>query len=344
MFAEKLLNMMNAGAASLMISIGHRTHLFDTMETMAPGTSQEIADAAGLNERYVREWLGAMVTSGIVVYDMMTDKYHLPEMHARMLTRTHEADNFATVMQYVGLLGTVEDKIVDCFYNGGGIPYSEYPRFQTVMADDSGQSVRSSLIDHILPLMPGMLERLEQGISVLDVGCGMGKAMILLAEHFPNSRFTGYDISEEGIASANAEAAGKGLCNVRFMIRDAATFRDREMYDLIMTFDSVHDQAKPDAMLKNIHRALRNDGVYLMQDIDAHSNVGENMEHPIGTFIYTVSCMHCMTVSLAEGGAGLGAAWGVELAEQMVREAGFSSVEIKRLPHDFQNCYYIIKK
>ena len=213
-------------------------------------------------------------------------------------------DNFATVMQYRSA-GTAEIKSLTV-----SITAVEFRIQNTLISNGRGRqrSVGTLVSDRPhSPLMPGMLERLEQGISVLDVGCGMGKAMILLAEHFPNSRLTGYDISEEGIASANAEAAGKGLCNVRFMIRDAATFRDREMYDLIMTFDSVHDQAKPDAMLKNIHRALRNDGVYLMQDIDAPATWGE-----YGTsdwdLIYTVSCMHCMTVSLAEGGAGLGAA------------------------------------
>ncbi len=164
-FAEKMLGILNSGTAALMMSVGHRTGLFDTMATLSPHTSQEIAKYANLNERYVREWLGAMVTSGIVDYNNDENTYSLPESHAAMLTRAHEADNLATIAQYVGLLGTVEDQIVDCFQNGGGVPYSAYPRFQTVMADDSGQSVRSSLMEHILPLMPGMKERLHAGFS-----------------------------------------------------------------------------------------------------------------------------------------------------------------------------------
>lgn len=343
-FADKMMNILNMGAAALMVSIGHRTRLFDTMARMKPATSQEIAAKARLNERYVREWLGAMVTGGIVNYDSTMKTYELPAEHAAFLTRYNEANNMATLAQYIPLLGSVEDKVVECFKRGGGVPYSAYPRFQTVMADDSGQAIRSSLLDKILPLVPGMKERLEAGAKVLDVGCGKGKALLLLAQAFPNSLFVGYDISDEGVEAANMEAAEMGLGNVRFEKQDAATFNAVEEYDYITTFDAVHDQAKPEALLNNIHRALKRDGVYLMVDIDAHSEVGDNLEHPIGTLIYTISCMHCMTVSLAQGGAGLGAAWGVELAEQMLKEAGFRSIEIKRLEHDIQNCYYIASK
>lgn len=343
-FAEKVLGILNSGAAALMLSIGHRTGLFDTMAQLPSSSSKTIAGAARLNERYVREWLGAMATSGIVLYNATDGTYHLPEAHGKVLTRAYPADNMATISQYIGLLGSVEDKVVDCFHRGGGVPYSEYPRFQTVMADDSGQSVLSSLMDHILPLVPGIKSRLEAGIDVLDVGCGKGKALFEMASHYPNSRFTGYDISEEGISSGNQEAQAKELQNIRFIQQDAAAFTEENVYDFITTFDAIHDQAKPFKVLSNIQRALKPDGYYLMQDIDMHTNVGENLDNPIGTFLYTVSCMHCMTVSLAEGGDGLGAAWGVELAQQMLRDAGFRSVEIKRLSHDIQNCYFIIRK
>ena len=127
-------------------------------------------------------------------------------------------------------------------------------------------------------------------------------------------------------------------------MKDAATFDECDRYDLIATFDAIHDQARPDIVLQNIYKALRPDGVYLMQDIRATTDVGGNMEHPIAPLLYTISCMHCMTVSLAYGGMGLGSMWGQEKALQMLSEAGFSSVEIKQLAHDFQNNYYIIKK
>jgi SAM-dependent methyltransferase len=280
----------------------------------------------------------------VVDYDAAAGTYHLPPEHAVSLTRAAAADNIAVLAQYIPQLGSVEDRIVACFENGGGVPYAAFPRFQETMADDSGQSVLPALLDQILPLAPGLSERLRDGIDVLDVGCGQGRALLLMAQHFPNSRFTGYEISSEGIAAGRTEAQARGLANVRFVYQDAARFDDTEQYDLITTFDAVHDQARPLAVLKNISRALRPAGVYLMQDIDAHSHLEGNIEHPIGPLLYTVSCMHCMTVSLAEDGVGLGTMWGIELAQQMLREAGFTSTRIERLPHDVQNCYYINTK
>ncbi|MEW8587348.1 MAG: class I SAM-dependent methyltransferase, partial [Candidatus Thiodiazotropha sp.] len=195
LFAEELLQILNHGATALMISIGHRTGLFDAMAKHSPGDSRGVAASAGLDERYVREWLGAMVTAGIVSYDAVAGNYRLPPHHAALLTRTASPDNVAVFAQYIPLLGQVEDDIIDCFYNGGGVPYSRFRRFHEVMAEDSGQTVVSALFEHILPLIEGQLSRLEQGIDVLDVGCGRGQALLLLAKAFPNSRFTGYDFS-----------------------------------------------------------------------------------------------------------------------------------------------------
>ncbi len=344
-FAERMVDVLNAGAVALMTSIGHRTSLFDAMAGLPPSTSEEIADAAGLNERYVREWLGAMVTGRIVVvHDDERGTFLLPPEHSAFLTRAAAPENIAAFAQYVPLLGAVEDPIVECFEKGGGVPYSAYPRFQEVMAEDSGQTVVSALVDSILPLVPGLTERLEAGIDVLDVGCGSGRALNRMARAFPNSSFTGYDLSEEGIARGRAEAEGHGLSNVRFEVKDATDLDEKERYGLVTTFDAVHDQAQPAKVLKGIAQALRPGGVYLMQDIKASSHVHNNLDHPVGPFLYTISCMHCMPVSLAQDGAGLGAMWGEEKAREMLREAGFAKVEVRQLPHDFQKSYYIAAK
>lgn len=343
-FADQLLNTLNSGAIALMTSIGHRTGLFDTLAKLPPATSQEIADAAGLKERYVREWLGAMVTGRFVDYDAVSKTYHLPPEHAAFLTRDASPDNIAAFSQYISLLGSVEDQVIDCFYNGGGVPYSEFKRFQHVMAEDSGQTVVAALMDHVLPLVPGLIADLEHGIEVMDLGCGSGCALNRMAKLFPKSQFVGYDLSEAAITTATTEAQSLGLTNVQFQVKDAATIDTVERFSLITTFDAIHDQAQPDGVLQNIYRALRPNGTYLMQDIRATSDVGGNLEHPVGPLLYTISCLHCMTVSLAAGGMGLGAMWGEEKALQMVEEAGFKRVEIKQLDHDFQNNFYIIKK
>lgn len=340
-FAEKLTGILNSGALSLMISIGHRTGLFDVMARMEPAGSEQIASQAHLNERYVREWLGAMVTGRIVEYDAGSSAYVLPPEHAASLTRAAGPDNVAAFAQYISLLGAVEDPIVNCFREGGGVPYSAYPRFHEIMAEDSHQTVVGALRDTILPLVPALTSRLHDGIDVIDVGCGSGRAMLHMAQEFPLSRFTGYDFSDEAITAATTAAADQALSNVRFAVRDVASLDATTCYDLITAFDAIHDQKEPARVLAGICAALRPDGTFLMQDIAASSHVEKNIDHPLGAFLYTVSCMHCMTVSLALGGAGLGTCWGREKALEMLQEAGFGPVEVHTLPHDPQNHYYV---
>ncbi len=346
-FAGRMLGMLNEGAIAVMLSIGHRTGLLDEMRNLPASTSDELANAAGLNERYVREWLGAMVTGKIIEHDPETKTYSLPAEHAAFLTREAGADNIGVFTQYIPLLGTVEDKILDCFTNGGGIPYSEFKRFHEVMAEDSWQSVVSSLIELILPAVPGIVKKLEEGIDVLDLGCGRGKALNLMARVFPNSQFIGYDLSEEAIDYARNEARELKLTNVKFEVKDLTYFNEEApeaKFDFITTFDAVHDQARPDNLLAGINKTLKDDGTYLMQDISSSSEHHKNMEHPVAPLLYTISTMHCMTVSLAQGGMGLGTMWGREKALEMLNDAGFKNIEIKNFEHDFQNDYYIIKK
>lgn len=194
-FGDRLMDMLNLGSLALMTSIGHRIGLFDAMADLDSSTSQQIAVASGLNERYVREWLGAMLAGGFVEYDVPNQAYSLPAEHAVLLTRDAAPDNIAAFAQYIPLLGSVEDGVVDAFKNGGGVPYSGFPRFQEVMAEGSGQTVVPVLLSHILPLADGLVARLEAGIDVLDVGCGAGRALNIMAAEFPNSRFIGSDIS-----------------------------------------------------------------------------------------------------------------------------------------------------
>ncbi len=346
-FAGRILSALNDGALCLMLSVGHRTGLFDAMSGQPPATSAEIAARAGLDERYVREWLGAMTTAGVTEVDPATTRFWLPDEHAACLTRAALADNMAVFAQYIALLGSVEDDIVECFRRGGGVPYARYPRFHAVMAEDSAQSVLSSLESHVLSLVPGLRDRLTRGLRVADVGCGSGRIVNRLAALFPASRFTGLDLSAEALGVARAEAARQGLRNVEFVQRDLSDFdqtAEPAAYDLITAFDAIHDQAWPLRVLSGIHRALKPDGVFLMQDIRGSSHVHEDKEHPLGTLLYTISCMHCMTVSLAQGGEGVGAMWGEKRAREYLARAGFRSVETHRLAHDVQNNWYVVTK
>jgi 2-polyprenyl-3-methyl-5-hydroxy-6-metoxy-1,4-benzoquinol methylase len=345
-FAGRMLDMLNSGALMVMTSVGHRTGLFDALRETGAATSRQLADTASLEERYVREWLGAMTTGRIVDYDPGTGRYSLPAEHAAWLTRAASPDNLAVEAQWITTLSTVEDDIVECFAAGGGVPYGRYARFHEVMAEESAQTVLSVLFTHILPLVPAMTERLDEGSSLLDLGCGRGRALVRLAERFPNSRFHGYDLSAEAIAYANDQAADAGLANVRFEQRDLSTFdadAQPESFAFVTTFDAVHDQARPLAMLRGIRRTLQPGGVYLMQDVQGSSHVHENIDHPGAPLLYMISCMHCMTVSLAQGGEGLGAMWGEQKARELLGEAGFTSIDVHILEHDPFNAYFVVR-
>jgi SAM-dependent methyltransferase len=342
-FAGQMLGVINGGFLALMASIGHQTGLFDELAALPPATSGEIAAAAGLNERYVREWLGAMVTGRIVEYDPAARTYRLPPEHAACLTRAAGPDNLAKLTQFVALLGNVEQEIVETFRNGGGLDYSAYPRFHALMAEDSSALLDATLHTRTLPLVPGLVDRLESGIDVADVGCGRGGAIRLMARRFPRSRFIGLDFSRDAIAWASAEAAREGVTNATFAVEDAASLSGPPAYDFITAFDAIHDQAHPRRVLRGIREALRSDGVFLMVDIATSSRLERNLANPLAPFLYAVSTMHCMSVSLAHGGEGLGTCWGEELALDLLSEAGFTRVEVKRVEQDVLNGYYICR-
>jgi SAM-dependent methyltransferase len=342
-FAEQALGIVNGGFLSLMLSVGHRTGLLDTLATLEPATSDRIAAAAGLNERYVREWLSAMVTGRIIEYDPATRTYWLPREHAASLTRAAGPDNLAELAQIVAMLGQVESAIVDVFRKGGGVDYHAFERFHALMAESSHTTLEATLLTRTLPLVSGLVDRLEAGIDVLDMGCGEGVAIRMMAQRFQRSRFVGVDIAAEAIGTARAEAEAARLTNARFLAQDAATFSAPAAFDFITAFDAIHDQAAPRRVLRAIREALRPGGVFLMVDIAASTRLEDNLANPLAPFLFTVSTMHCMTVSLAQGGEGLGACWGEEKARELLAEAGFTSVEVSRVDGDPLNAYYVCR-
>ncbi|OBF12277.1 methyltransferase [Mycobacterium sp. ACS4054] len=335
---------VDGASLTLLLSIGHQTGLLETMATLPPATSARIAEAAGLDERYVREWLAGMTTGRVVDYDPGAATYSLPAHRAAVLTRAAGPDNLALVAMFIPLLAEVEQQIVGCFRDGGGVHYSEFPRFHALMAEQSAAVYDKALVDTVLPLVDGLVDRLRAGADVADFGCGSGHAINVLARAFPASRFTGVDFSEKALAVGAREAAELGLANAAFESHDLALLDKRDAYDVITVFDAIHDQAQPARVLQNIHRALRPGGVLLMADIKASSRLEDNVGVPLSTNLYTTSLMHCMTVSLALDGAGLGAAWGTQLATAMLADAGFGDVRVAEIKSDPVNNYYIARK
>ncbi len=298
-FAGRMVQVLIDSCLGLMAGLGHESGLFDVMANLEPSTCEQIARAAGLDQRYVREWLGAMVIGGVVDYEPEHQTYTLPPGPAAPLTRAAGPDNLARIAQDLSMLAEVEQQVLEAFRTGGGVPYSAYPRFQHIQAEESKEILDLALVHGILPLVPGLADRLREGIDVLDIGTGQGHAVNVLAKAFPASRIRGLDKSEEGITAASAEAAAHGLDNAEFEVGDSAELTDA--YNLITAFDVIHDLARPAQTLTAISHALRDDGVFLMGDIGASSRLEENIDHPLCPALYTFSVFYCMSVSLGEG-------------------------------------------
>lgn len=341
-FASRIFDVLNYSSQAMFISIGYKTGLIGTMTGRPPSTSEQIAEAAGLNERYVREWLGGMVVSRIVDYDPARCTYVLPPEHAVVLTAADDT-KMASHAQNVPVLLSIELALVECFRHGGGVPYSANQGFKfNVPVDESNADAK--LLEATLPLAPGLVDRLQTGIDVGEIGCGDGHTTNVMAGAFPRSRFTGYDFSAEGIAAGQAEARKLGLSNVCFELQDVAELDRRDAFDLVTAFDAIHDQAKPRTVLKAIDAALRPGGTFFMADIRASSNLEENLGHPLGPYFYLWSVAHCMTVSLAQGGEGLGTMWGEQMTIEYLADAGFHDVTVRKPDDDWINSFYICTK
>jgi SAM-dependent methyltransferase len=325
-FTQLMVRHLEGAAVSLMLEVGRRVGLFDAMAQMGAVTSAEIAEKAGLDERYVREWLAAMVCGGVVEYAADAHTYRLPREHASALTGS-SARNLTSMVEMFPLLNRVIPDVAEAFRTGRGVPYSAFqPDFTGLMDRRSRPRYDELLFSAYLGKPEGLVARLEAGIRVADVGCGTGHCITLMARRFPKSAFVGYDISESGIAGARAAAAG--LDNASFVVQDVANLETPAPFDLVTAFDAIHDQADPAGVLRRIRAALSPGGLFLMLDVWASSDLADNVGVPMAPYLYTMSTMHCMSVSLAAGGPGLGTAWGHQTATRMLREAGFDDVQL----------------
>jgi SAM-dependent methyltransferase len=285
-----------------------------------------------------------MTAARVVEQDPETATYWLPAEHAASLTTAAGPGNLARMMQIVPMLAEVEQGVVTCFRNGGGLGYDHFPRFHALMAEDSAATHDAGLLDIVVPLVPGLHQRLTAGATLADIGCGSGHAVNLLGRAYSKSTFVGYDFSDEAVAVARSEAIDWGLTNVTFVVQDVASLDVRAGWDFATAFDAIHDQADPVGVLANIAEGLRPDGAFLMVDIHAASRVNENLDIPWATFLYTVSLMHCMTVSLALDGVGLGTVWGHQTATRMLGDAGFDVVAVHDIETDPFNSYFVAIK
>jgi SAM-dependent methyltransferase len=340
-FAGFLMQTYTSAGVTLCIHIGQQTGLWERLAGGA-ATSTELADRSGLSERHVREWLAAVTCAGIVDFDETTRRFSLPAEHAACLTGTTSA-NLAPISGAWPVMGRLAPRLIETFHTGGGLPYSAYMPEYTDIQDAANRRIYDdTLVDGYLAAVDGLTERLRSGVRVADVGCGTGHCVNLMARAFPASTFVGYDVSRVALERARGEAESMGVTNVTFELQDCAALDEtHEHFEVVTAFDVIHDLAWPGEALAGIaHLVEEDDGVFVMVDTKLSSYLENNLDIPTATLTYVSSLVHCMQVSLAQGGVGLGSGWGHEMATEMLMKAGFSDVHITETPKDpFDNIY-----
>ena len=341
-FVGKVLADTAGLAVTVLSSIGDRLGLFKNLAQQGPATSEELAERAHVNERYAREWLGAMACAGYLEYEPATRRFTLPPEHVPVLAQESGPVFFGGVQEeLIGLAGPV-NQLMQAFEVGGGIPMEAYdPSAWEGLTRFTNGWFENLLVPVWLPAMPDVQAKLERGALVADVGCGHGKALIKLAQTYPQSRYVGYDSFAPSIehAKANAQAAGV-VDRVRFEHRDVSAGLP-EQYDVITTFDVVHDAVNPRGLLHAIREALKPDGRYVCLEINSSDRLEENIGL-LGAFFYSVSVLYCMTSSLAHHGEGLGTA-GIPESKmrELCAEACFRDVRRVPMENPFNILYEI---
>ena len=342
LFVERVKAAYQGTVVTMMIDLGHRTGLLNELAT-GPATSSELATRAGVSERHVREWLSTLAVGGVVTYDAQSGAFTLPAEHAFWLTGPRYTNLAPMSGMLTGLAPRLDD-VTEAFRSGGGVAYANYrPHFTHAMDAIGRARFDELLVKAYLPAATGLTDRLAAGSRAGDVGCGTGHCLNLMAAAFPASEFVGFDISDEAIALGRAEADALGLTNVTFEVTDVLKLPVDPAFDVLFAFDAIHDQADPAGVLARIRSALRPGGELFMVDIKASSNLEDNIAEPDRVMIYGISVMHCMEVSLASGGVGLGTAWGTQLATQMLHDAGFADVGVHDIEADPTNCIYVCR-
>jgi 2-polyprenyl-3-methyl-5-hydroxy-6-metoxy-1,4-benzoquinol methylase len=298
-FLGKVLTDTSGLTTTILASIGDRLGLFKHL-AQAPATSAQLAARAEINERYAREWLGAMASAGYVAYDAESRRFTLPAEHMPVLAQEYGPFFFGGMHQMlVGMAGPL-NQLIQAFRQGGGVPQAAYDHnMWDGLERTTAGWFENLLIPVWLPAMPAVQAKLEHGALVADVGCGRGRAMIKLAHAFPRSRYVGYDSFEPTIAQATAAALAAGVADrVHFEHRDVSKGLP-EQYDVITTFDVIHDAIDPRGLLQAIRQSLRADGRYVCLDINCAEQL-EGNAGPLGSLFYGFSVLYCMTTSLAE--------------------------------------------
>jgi SAM-dependent methyltransferase len=329
---------------SLLIHLGDRLGLYRALDGGGAVSAAELAERTGLHERWVREWL-----KGNAAADLVTspdgERFELRPEGAAVLAREDEHLRFAAGAFTAPLDPSVVDELADAFRTGVGLPYDRMgPSGAHRTERMLGPWARLALVPLIVPSLEGVPEQLARGILVADIGCGAGVALTALAAAFPESTFHGYELSRHALARARERVDELGLTNVELFDRRAEEVPAGTGYGFVLTFDCLHDMTRPADAIAAIRAAIAPDGTWLIKDIRCDDDWDVNRRNPMLAMFLGFSVSSCMSSALSEpGGAGLGTiGFTPQLAEQMVRAAGFTRFE-RREYDDPANLYYVVR-
>lgn len=329
-FMQKVVGDVGTAISAALVFVGDRVGLFRAMAGAGPMSAAALAERAGIHARYAEEWLSAMACAGYVEFDAQADSFTLPDEHAAFLCDPAAETYLGGLFNGLPSLVGGAPRLASAFERGDGIAFAEYGASMPVALEQMNRAVyEKRLVQTWLPTMPHVVGRLQAGGRAIDVGCGTGVVPVTLAKAFPTARIEALDIDPRSIALARANAADAGVAErVRFIQAGAEALSESPGYDLVTTFDVIHDLPDPLGVLRRIRGALAPEGSYLMVEPKVHDDLGENLANPFAKMLYAISCMHCVPQSLAQGGAGLGACWGPTKARELAREAGFGGFEV----------------
>lgn len=346
-YFERVTGSLAAGMNCVISALGDQLGLYHALHELRIASSGELADHTGLHERWLREWLRHQACMQQIEYDGESDRFYLsPEAVAVLIDTTHPAHFAGGFESVTASFGSLPG-LVDSFRTGLGFNYDAHgPGCASGIERMNRYFNERVLVTKLLPLLDGVVEKLEQGARVADVGCGAGVATLAMAESFPRSEFVGYDISEHALDRAREKLDTLDVGNVRFVNAENAPLPAEPTFDFITTFDVVHDSTHPQALLQSIFNALKDDGTFLCEDIKSQPTFIENLhDNPMAGMLYGFSIMVCMSSALsAPDGAGLGTlGFNEAVAREMTRDVGFSRFHLVDYDNPINN-YYEVRK
>ena len=346
LYALLLFSKLEGAVTAGMVHIGDQLGLYAAMSAAGvPLTSADLAERAGVQERWVREWAYNQAAAKLIEVDD-TQRFSLtPEARAVLATPDHPAFGMGMFHRLPELMASIA-RISESFVTGIGHDYDSHGPEGAVGIERSFEPWSNAfLLPVVLPALDGVVERLSSGAVAIDVGCGAGSAVLLMADAFPRSTFVGYDISRYALDRAIAKQLVAGLTNVRFLDPRESPMPADHAAALVTSFDCIHDMTHPQQMMDRIRAALADEGTWLLVDIKARDTFEENVEkNPMASLMYGVSVLSCMSSALSEAdGAGLGTlGLPARKAREMAEQAGFTRFRRLDIDHTV-NAFYEVR-